>query len=161
MYIWGQWNCYLFWIHLLFRYGDSKCWCFPVAAHIPLYLYHFLNTTSKSKPFEYLRLTSLGVIGALVKVLHIHQFNILIIYIHSKLCLLCSLKRKSFYCTSCLLVCYFDWHLIWDGFSVLSCTICSIDNVNYLQPICCFCIMFSSLIYFPSLLSINYVGWRK
>lgn len=37
------------------------------AAHIPLYLYPFLNTTSKSRPFEYLRLTSLGVIGALVK----------------------------------------------------------------------------------------------
>ncbi|KAL6548138.1 hypothetical protein OROHE_009200 [Orobanche hederae] len=37
-------------------------------AHIPLYLYPFLNTTSKSRPFEYLRLTSLGIIGALVKV---------------------------------------------------------------------------------------------
>ncbi|XP_052207758.1 uncharacterized protein LOC127811693 isoform X3 [Diospyros lotus] len=37
-------------------------------AQIPLYLYPFLNTTSKSRPFEYLRLTSLGVIGALVKV---------------------------------------------------------------------------------------------
>ncbi|ONI21278.1 hypothetical protein PRUPE_2G057500 [Prunus persica] len=37
-------------------------------AHIPLYLYPFLNTTSQSRPFEYLRLTSLGVIGALVKV---------------------------------------------------------------------------------------------
>jgi len=36
-------------------------------AHIPLYLYPFLNTTSKNRPFEYLRLTSLGVIGALVK----------------------------------------------------------------------------------------------
>lgn len=36
-------------------------------AHIPLFLYPFLNTTSKSRPFEYLRLTSLGVIGALVK----------------------------------------------------------------------------------------------
>lgn len=34
----------------------------------PLYLYPFLNTQSKSRPFEYLRLTSLGVIGALVKV---------------------------------------------------------------------------------------------
>ncbi|KAL3612146.1 hypothetical protein D5086_003166, partial [Populus alba] len=36
-----------------------------------IYLYIctlFLNTTSKSRPFEYLRLTSLGVIGALVKV---------------------------------------------------------------------------------------------
>lgn len=39
-----------------------------LAAHIPLYLYPFLNTVSKSRPFEYLRLTSLGVIGALVKV---------------------------------------------------------------------------------------------
>eukprot|EP00744_Colponema_vietnamica_P009035 GILI01012866.1.p1 GENE.GILI01012866.1~~GILI01012866.1.p1 ORF type:complete len:319 (+),score=48.40 GILI01012866.1:78-1034(+) len=37
-------------------------------AHIPLFLYPFLNTVSKSRPFEYLRLTSLGVIGALVKV---------------------------------------------------------------------------------------------
>lgn len=36
-------------------------------AHVPLFLYPFLNTTSKSRPFEYLRLTSLGVIGALVK----------------------------------------------------------------------------------------------
>eukprot|EP00834_Sanchytrium_tribonematis_P002758 NODE_92_length_21543_cov_0.719036.p6 type:complete len:235 gc:universal NODE_92_length_21543_cov_0.719036:9916-9212(-) len=38
-----------------------------IHCHIPLYLYPFLNTTSKLKPFEYLRLTSLGVIGALVK----------------------------------------------------------------------------------------------
>jgi len=39
-----------------------------LSAHIPLYLYPFLNTQSKSRPFEYLRLTSLGVIGALVKI---------------------------------------------------------------------------------------------
>ena len=39
-----------------------------LAAHIPLFLYPFLHTVSKSRPFEYLRLTSLGVIGALVKV---------------------------------------------------------------------------------------------
>ncbi|KAF9589722.1 hypothetical protein IFM89_027997 [Coptis chinensis] len=39
------------------------------AAHIPVYLYPFLNTTSMEKSFEFLRLTSLGVIGALVKVL--------------------------------------------------------------------------------------------
>jgi CCR4-NOT transcription complex subunit 9 len=38
-----------------------------LAAHVPLYLYPFLNTQSKNRPFEYLRLTSLGVIGALVK----------------------------------------------------------------------------------------------
>lgn len=37
-------------------------------ANIQLYLYPFLNTSSKQRPFEYLRLTSLGVIGALVKV---------------------------------------------------------------------------------------------
>lgn len=37
-------------------------------AHVPLFLYPFLNTASKTRPFEYLRLTSLGVIGALVKV---------------------------------------------------------------------------------------------
>eukprot|EP00939_MAST-03C_sp_MAST-3C-sp1_P001060 g1060.t1 len=37
-------------------------------AHIPLYLYPFLNTVNKETPFQYLRLTSLGVIGALVKV---------------------------------------------------------------------------------------------
>ncbi|EFC46718.1 predicted protein [Naegleria gruberi] len=36
-------------------------------AHIPLFMYPFLNTVTKSKSFEYLRLTSLGVIGALVK----------------------------------------------------------------------------------------------
>ncbi|KAG5637691.1 Cell differentiation protein rcd1 [Sphagnurus paluster] len=43
-------------------------------AHIPLFLYPFLNTTSKTRPFEYLRLTSLGVIGALVKVRRIPTF---------------------------------------------------------------------------------------
>lgn len=37
-------------------------------AHVPLLLYPFLNTGSRERPFEYLRLTSLGVIGALVKV---------------------------------------------------------------------------------------------
>ena len=39
-----------------------------LSAYIPLYLYPFLNTVSRHRPFEYLRLTSLGVIGALVKV---------------------------------------------------------------------------------------------
>eukprot|EP01032_Pedospumella_encystans_P033788 gene33788-38186_t len=34
-------------------------------SQIPLYLYPFLNTVSRHRPFEYLRLTSLGVIGAL------------------------------------------------------------------------------------------------
>ena len=39
-----------------------------ILAQIPLFLYPFLHTTSKTRPFEYLRLTSLGVVGALVKV---------------------------------------------------------------------------------------------
>lgn len=37
-------------------------------ARLPLLLFPFLNTSSTDRPFEYLRLTSLGVIGALVKV---------------------------------------------------------------------------------------------
>ena len=44
------------------------CYMLLSAAHIPLFLYPFLHTVSKSRPFEYLRLTSLGVVGALVKV---------------------------------------------------------------------------------------------
>ena len=39
-----------------------------LAAQNPIFLYPFLNTVSKTRPFEYLRLTALGVIGALVKV---------------------------------------------------------------------------------------------
>ena len=50
--------------------------CSRVAAHIPLFLYPFLNTTSKTRPFEYLRLTSLGVIGALVKVRFYHVYSV-------------------------------------------------------------------------------------
>lgn len=36
-------------------------------AQIPNFLYPCLNASSKARPFEYLRLTCLGVIGALVK----------------------------------------------------------------------------------------------
>jgi len=36
-------------------------------AHMPLFLYPFLNTVTKQRSYEFLRLTSLGVIGALVK----------------------------------------------------------------------------------------------
>ncbi|OBA20811.1 Rcd1-like protein [Metschnikowia bicuspidata var. bicuspidata NRRL YB-4993] len=36
-------------------------------ANLPLYLYPFLLTNARQRSFEYLRLTSLGVIGALVK----------------------------------------------------------------------------------------------
>lgn len=38
-----------------------------LTAHLPLFLYPFLYTQSKLKPFENLRVSSLGVIGALVK----------------------------------------------------------------------------------------------
>ncbi|SOV74320.1 cell differentiation protein, putative [Plasmodium sp. gorilla clade G3] len=47
-------------------------------AHIPLFLYPFLNAESKNRPFEYLRLTSLGVIGALVKVDNPEVINFLL-----------------------------------------------------------------------------------
>ncbi|WVZ61874.1 hypothetical protein U9M48_011682 [Paspalum notatum var. saurae] len=40
---------------------------FDFAADIPHYLYPFLNTTSGAKSFEYLRATTLSVIGALAK----------------------------------------------------------------------------------------------
>lgn len=36
-------------------------------AQIPVFLFPFLNTVTKTRPMDYLRLTSLGVIGALVK----------------------------------------------------------------------------------------------
>ena len=51
------------------KYTNSHCIGDKLfaTAHVPLYLYPFLNTVSKNRPFEYLRLTSLGVIGALVK----------------------------------------------------------------------------------------------
>ena len=49
-----------------------------LAAHIPLFLYPFLNTVSKTRPFEYLRLTSLGVIGALVKMDDTEVINFLL-----------------------------------------------------------------------------------
>lgn len=38
-----------------------------LSANFPLYLYPFLSTFARQRLFEYLRLTSLGVIGALVK----------------------------------------------------------------------------------------------
>ncbi|GLT46664.1 hypothetical protein SLA2020_204070 [Shorea laevis] len=38
-----------------------------IKANIPVYLYPFLNIVNKEKPYEFVRLTSLGVIGALVK----------------------------------------------------------------------------------------------
>ncbi|KAJ0533081.1 putative transcription regulator Rcd1-like family [Helianthus annuus] len=45
-----------------------------VKAKLPVYIYPFLNTTEKAaKHFDYLRLTSLGVIGALVK--HLENFD--------------------------------------------------------------------------------------
>jgi len=47
-------------------------------AHVPLFLYPFLNTMSRTRPFEYLRLTSLGVIGALVKVDDTEVINFLL-----------------------------------------------------------------------------------
>ncbi|XP_050379907.1 uncharacterized protein LOC126797303 [Argentina anserina] len=41
--------------------------CQKILATIPLYLYPFIGTENKDKPHEYLRLSSLGAIGALLK----------------------------------------------------------------------------------------------
>uniref|UniRef100_A0A6N2MPB2 Cell differentiation protein rcd1 n=1 Tax=Salix viminalis TaxID=40686 RepID=A0A6N2MPB2_SALVM len=39
-----------------------------IEAKLPLYLYPFLNNTNKERPHQFLRVASLGVIGALAKV---------------------------------------------------------------------------------------------
>ncbi|CAF3724814.1 unnamed protein product [Rotaria socialis] len=49
-----------------------------IQANVPLFLYPFLNTKSSTRPFEYLRLTSLGVIGALVKTDETEVINFLL-----------------------------------------------------------------------------------
>jgi len=49
-----------------------------IQANIPLFLYPSLNTKSSTRPFEYLRLTSLGVIGALVKTDETEVINFLL-----------------------------------------------------------------------------------
>src|SRR5437588_12370466 len=49
-------------VELKVRSNVGNLTAVDLTAHIPLFLYPFLNTTSKSRPFEYLRLTSLGVI---------------------------------------------------------------------------------------------------
>ena len=64
-------------------------------AHIPLFLYPFLHTVSKSRPFEYLRLTSLGVVGALVKVT-----TSLLVYV-----CWCIRNSYTFVCT----ICIYEW----------------------------------------------------
>lgn len=64
----------------LFLSGKSN------TAHIPIFLYPFLNTLSVSRPFEYLKLTSLGVIGALVKVDDPEVINFLL---HTEIIPLC------------------------------------------------------------------------
>lgn len=71
-------------------------------AQIPLFLYPFLHTTSKTRPFEYLRLTSLGVIGALVKVqfffyYFIFFYTILMKNLWNMICRLMN-KKLSLFC---------------------------------------------------------------
>lgn len=54
--------------HIMWAMCGCLLWFLFFLANIPLFLYPFLNSVSKQRPFEYLRLTSLGVVGALVKV---------------------------------------------------------------------------------------------
>ncbi|KAL5648631.1 hypothetical protein ACJX0J_039440, partial [Zea mays] len=55
-------KCALF-IKIVFRTGCT----------VPLRLYHFLNIVYKTREYEFLRLTSLGVIGALVKLFQLPE----------------------------------------------------------------------------------------
>lgn len=58
--------------------AHSETRLFFMNAQIPIFLYPFINTVNKNRPFEYLRLTALGVIGALVKVDNTEVINFLI-----------------------------------------------------------------------------------
>ena len=58
--------------------AHSETRLFFLNAQIPIFLYPFLNTVNKNKPFEYLRLTALGVIGALVKADNSEVINFLL-----------------------------------------------------------------------------------
>ena len=71
-----------------------------LTAHIPLFLYPFLHTVSKTRPFEYLRLTSLGVIGALVKVSFYFKHLKILFVLNAKpvLLLFSDYVTKHFYC---------------------------------------------------------------
>ncbi|CAK0735728.1 CCR4-NOT transcription complex subunit 9 [Coccomyxa viridis] len=64
--------------HVSHMPDDAMSTSISAAANVPLFLYPFLNTTSKTRPFEYLRLTSLGVIGALVKIDDTEVINFLL-----------------------------------------------------------------------------------
>eukprot|EP01057_Protomagalhaensia_wolfi_P000920 Protomagalhaensia_wolfi_Nauph_80__919@NODE_1529_length_1484_cov_201_557785_g1186_i0_p1_GENE_NODE_1529_length_1484_cov_201_557785_g1186_i0NODE_1529_length_1484_cov_201_557785_g1186_i0_p1_ORF_typecomplete_len321_score34_90Rcd1/PF04078_13/6_8e114RPN1_RPN2_N/PF17781_1/0_091eIF3_p135/PF12807_7/0_21_NODE_1529_length_1484_cov_201_557785_g1186_i0671029 len=57
-------NC-LALLQCIASHPETKHLC--LKAHIPLYLYPFLNSVPNHRPLEYLRLTALGVVGALVK----------------------------------------------------------------------------------------------
>ncbi|KAL5649037.1 hypothetical protein ACJX0J_039846, partial [Zea mays] len=46
---------------------------FRTSCTVPLRLYHFLNIVYKTREYEFLRLTSLGVIGALVKLFQLPE----------------------------------------------------------------------------------------
>eukprot|EP01053_Blabericola_migrator_P004456 Blabericola_migrator_1__4455@NODE_2386_length_2847_cov_92_710432_g1494_i0_p2_GENE_NODE_2386_length_2847_cov_92_710432_g1494_i0NODE_2386_length_2847_cov_92_710432_g1494_i0_p2_ORF_typecomplete_len310_score47_38Rcd1/PF04078_13/8_9e111Hairy_orange/PF07527_13/0_13eIF3_p135/PF12807_7/0_21_NODE_2386_length_2847_cov_92_710432_g1494_i0721001 len=57
-------NC-LALLQCIASHPETKHLC--LKAHIPLYLYPFLNSVPHHRALEYLRLTALGVVGALVK----------------------------------------------------------------------------------------------
>jgi len=62
-----------------------------INAHITLYLYPFLNTAYKTQEYEFLRLTSLGVIGALVKV---DDHEVIVNLLNSEIIPLCLLTME-------------------------------------------------------------------
>ena len=113
-----------------------------ITAHIPLFLYPFLHTVSKTRPFEYLRLTSLGVIGALVKVsflLDIAVFVSAFLYTIFKHCRQCQVIAWEIHLKESHIL-FKDWILRIDHFKQFFC-VCldwwagghklSSDNRNY------------------------------
>nr|GLL34842.1 cell differentiation protein RCD1 homolog [Ipomoea trifida] len=64
--LWNSFNTVYILLQCMAAHPDTRMGL--VRAKIPAYLYPFLEPTVNEKPLEFLRLTSLGVIGALVKI---------------------------------------------------------------------------------------------
>lgn len=69
IYSWSVFSSFLMKICLIVTWNSMFSLVgYLFAAYIPHYLYPLLNIMNKEKPYEHLRLTSLGVLGAIVKV---------------------------------------------------------------------------------------------
>jgi len=57
-----------------------------LSSHMPIYLFPFLNTMTKNKVYEYLRLASLGVIGALIRT---ERKEVISFFLNTEIIILC------------------------------------------------------------------------